>query len=533
MRRSTTRRAGFAGVALALSAAALALAEPREEATAAIPGANVVLITTDDQTAASLRVMKRTRALIGERGASFANYAASFPLCCPARATWVTGQYPHNHGVIDNRADAGGGYPNLREPGRVLPAWLDAAGYDTALAGKWIHDYPALTPPPGWDRWWGLVPATASSYYDYEIADSVGGLTGYGSEDADYQTDAITRDYALPYIRARAGDPDPFFLHVSYTAPHWGVGKADPASRRCASPKPFRFETARAKPAPRHADAFRRRELPRPPSFDEADLSDKPKLVRRQRPITRAERRDLARRYRCELASLLAVDEGVEQIDAALREAGLEGETYLIFTSDNGYMHGEHRIRSGKVQPYEEALRLPMLIRGPGIPGGTEIAAPTVDADLVPTIMELTGAGQPPGLERPLDGRSLVADLDRGDPARAVLTEAKRPARATADGAVARSFVGVRTRRYAYIEHRALRTASVEQGLGAPIGAGEVVDRELYDLERDPYELESRDRSRRYSATRRALAAALGQLRSCSGSDCVVDVSIPVPVEPR
>ncbi len=116
--------------------------------------------------------MKRTRAVLGDQGTIFESYVATYPLCCPARTTWVTGQYPHNHGVIDNRPDSGGGYANLREPDRVLPAWLDAAGYDTALVGKWIHNYPELTPPPGWDEWRGLVPATATSYYDYALADS-------------------------------------------------------------------------------------------------------------------------------------------------------------------------------------------------------------------------------------------------------------------------------------------------------------------------------------------------------------------------
>jgi arylsulfatase A-like enzyme len=474
--------------------------------------------------------MKRTRALIGERGATFERYFASFPLCCPARTTWMTGQYPHNHGVIDNQPSSGGGYANLREPERVLPAWLDAAGYDTALAGKWIHNYPSLTPPPGWDSWWGLVPATAVSYYNYDIADSGGGLTAYGEAEDDYQTDVITREYAVPFIAAHAADPDPFFLHVSYTAPHWGEGRADPAGKRCASPKPFAFDTARAKPAPRHANSFRHRKFPRPPSFDEEELGDKPKMVRKQEPIRRAERRDIARRYRCELASLLAVDEGIADIDAALTAAGRAEDTYVIFTSDNGYMHGEHRIRSGKVQPYEEAIRVPLLIRGPEVGPGTSVRDPVVDADLVPTIAELTGVAPPPALVRPADGRSLVGYLaGERHRRRAVLIEAKRPPRAAAGGAVARSFVGVRTRRYAYFEHHRLRLTSVEEGLDEQIGAGKVIARELYDLERDPYQLDSVDRERAYRRPRQALAGALAQLRACQGESCRFELKVPKP----
>ena len=198
------------------------------------------------------------------------------------------------------------------------------------------------------------------------------------------------------------------------------------------------------------------------------------------------------------------------EIDRALTDADLAESTYVIFTSDNGYMHGEHRIRSGKLQPYEEAIRVPLLIRGPGVPRGVRIGDPVADVDLAPTIAELTAAGQAPGLERSADGGSLVAHLaGQRDPGRAILIEAKRPARATPSGAVARSFIGVRTRRYAYVERYELRTTTVEEGFDAALGAGDLVDRELYDLRRDPYQLESRHASGRYAATRATLAATL------------------------
>jgi N-acetylglucosamine-6-sulfatase len=534
MRRKRQTRVALAALALAGAALMIWQGGEPERSSAATTGPNFVLITTDDQTLASLEVMKRTRSVLGDRGATFESYVASYPLCCPARATWITGQYPHNHGVIDNRPDSGGGYENLRDPERVLPVWLDAAGYDTALAGKWIHNYPGLRPPPGWDEWRGLVPATATSYYDYELADSAGGLVAYGTGESDYQTDVLTRDYTLPYIRAHGADPDPFFLHVSYTAPHWGVGRNDEAGRRCASPKPFDFDTARAKPAPRHANAFQHRKLPRPPSFNEEDLSDKPRIVRKEKPISRAERRDIARRYRCELASLLAVDEGVEQIVAELESAGLAGNTYVIYTSDNGYMNGEHRIRSGKLYPYEEAIRVPLLIRGPGIAAGTRVADPVADVDLVPTIAELARLAPPPSSARPQDGRSLTAQLaGERQRARAVLIEAKRPPRAGAGGAVARSFLGVRTHRYAYVERYELRLGSAEEGLDAPIGAGELVARELYDLRRDPYELDSLHRERAYRRTRATLTEALARLRTCTGPSCVLDLRVPPPERRR
>jgi N-acetylglucosamine-6-sulfatase len=228
------------------------------------------------------------------------------------------------------------------------------------------------------------------------------------------------------------------------------------------------------------------------------------------------------------------VDEGVEQIVGALESAGLAGNTYVIFTSDNGYMNGEHRLRSGKLYPYEEAIRVPMLIRGPGIAAGTRVADPAADVDLVPTIMDFAGATAPGAAARPQDGRSLAPYLAGGrDRARAILIEAKRPPRAGGGGAVARSFIGVRTSRYAYIERYELELASAEEGLDAQIGAGALTDRELYDLRRDPYQLESVDRKRAYRRTRAALEGALAQLRVCEGPSCLLDPDVPAPRKRR
>jgi arylsulfatase A-like enzyme len=298
------------------------------------------------------------------------------------------------------------------------------------------------------------------------------------------------------------------------------------------TPQPFKFETARPKPALRHADAFRREPLPRPPSYNERNVSDKPSSVANKPSIGGAARRALTRRYRCELATLLAVDEGVARINATLEASGIEDRTVVIFTTDNGYMHGEHRVRGGKVQPYEEAIRLPFLIKGPGIPAGRRSFALTGDVDLVPTLLEFAGlAAPPPAEDRPLDGVSVRRALRRdGSSDRAILLEAKRPARASSDGGfVARSWVGVRTRRYTYIEHRSATVGSASQGNELQVGAGRPFARELYDNKLDPYQLKSRHAGRRYAAARRKLARVLAELEGCSGRGCVVDASIPGP----
>ncbi len=505
----------------------------RSEPAAGAPGRpNIVLITTDDQTAASIVAMRRLNALLTAQGTTFSNMIATFPLCCPSRATWITGQYAHNHGVLDNTVRNGGGYQSLRDPSRVLPVWLDAAGYDTALVGKWLHDYRSFAKPPGWDVYHGIVPPGVTRYYGNEITDSRGGKVTLGNADADYLTDALTRRFALPFVYAHAGDPDPFFLHLSFTAPHWGTGRNDEAGRRCANGKPFAFETARAKPAPRHAQRFAREALPAPPSFDEADLSDKPAGIRGRKRLRPKVVREITTRYRCELASLLAVDEAVKQVDEALTATGATGNTYVIFTSDNGYMHGEHRIRAEKVQPYEEALKVPFVIRGPGIPAGATIADPVGNIDLAPTIMDLADASQPLLMTRPTDGLSLIPYIAGfSHPTRIVLIEAKRPARASkASGQiVAPSFVGVRTERYTYVEHYRATVPTVADGTQLPIGSGTLVDRELYDLQLDPFELDSRHLDPAYANTQATLALALSVLRGCTGSNCLVAPNVPPP----
>jgi arylsulfatase A-like enzyme len=524
-------RAAVVLLALGVLGVAVLAAGHREDAAGAVRKPNIVLITTDDQTLASLRVMDEVNRLLADRGVTFENNLASFPLCCPSRATWITGQYAHNHGVVDNHERDGGGYEALRDPERVLPAWLASAGYDTALVGKWLHDYRTLDPAPGWDRFWALTSPTMVDYYGYELTDSRGGKQRHGNQASEYLTDVLTRDYAVPFIRAHGDDPDPFFLHVSYTAPHWGRGRNDAAGRRCANGKPFKFETARAKPAPRDAGAFASRELPRPASFNELDLSDKPGAVRGRDRLGRREIAQLTERYRCELASLLAVDRGVAEIDAALGEERLTRRTYVIFTSDNGYMHGEHRIPAEKVQPYEEAIRVPLVIRGPAIPAGERARDPVANVDLAPTIVDLAEVQVPDALARAADGISLAPyTYGRGDPDRAILIEAKRPPRASAAGGFAApSWIGVRTRRYTYVEHYRAEVAGLEQGFGLPIGVGELTDVELYDNELDPRQLESRHADPAYAVTMAALAGALAELRACAGPECRLDVQVPAP----
>jgi N-acetylglucosamine-6-sulfatase len=450
---------------------------------------NVVVIMTDDQTQVSMDVMPRTRELIGGRGATFPNSFVNWPLCCPSRATFLTGQYAHNHGVRGNQPPLGG-FDRLNSA-ETLPAWLQRDGYYTAHVGKYLNGYEdsAVGVPAGWSEWHGSK--RTYTFYGYELLED-GQLVTYGSRDenpdspanpATYSTDVYT-DKAVELITRRAPSAQPFFLSLAYLAPHGG-GPNSPQGQT-----PYRCEST-AKPAARHFGAFGSAPLPLPESFNEADVSDKPPEIAAAPPLTDEQIARITRNYRCRQESLLAIDEGVDRVIDALAQAGEASETLVVFTSDNGFFHGEHRVTEGKNRVYEEAIRVPLLIRGPGVEKeGAVVDELAVNADIAPTILDAAGAGAP--LE--LDGRSLLPftanpNRTRG---REILIEQE-------------NYVAIRTHRYVYAEY-----------LGGN-NAGAV---ELYDLETDPFELSNQAANPAYATVRAKLASRLVALRTCEGTGC-------------
>jgi arylsulfatase A-like enzyme len=445
------------------------------EALAAQGRPNVIVVMTDDQTLESMRVMKRVNSRIGDLGATFTNSFVNYAFCCPSRATFLTGQYAHNHQILNNVPPTGGfdRFQALHGDNN-LAVWLQNAGYYTAMIGKYLNGYankPAV--PPGWSEWYAGAPDD-QDVYDYTLNEN-GVLVHYGEMAADFKQDVLTGK-AVDLVNRRAPAAQPFFLWLTYTAPH--IGHPSP------SPNPPFDCGAVAKPAPRHAHAFDSEPLPRPPNFNEADVSDKPAAIRNLPPLNANQVTEIQRNYRCELESLLSVDEGVEKLVDALRANAELNNTLLIFTSDNGYFHGEHRIPKGKLHIYEESIRVPLQIRGPGIRRGVTIRGLSINADLAPTIVDAANAT--PGLV--MDGRSLIRVAQRPGivKGRQLLIEQPVDARW--------GFRGIRTGRYMYAEH----------------GSGE---RERYDLQDDPFELRSR-----HSAPR--LAARLHQLQNCAGASC-------------
>jgi N-acetylglucosamine-6-sulfatase len=422
---------------------------------------------TDDQDERSVRVMDEVQQRIADRGVTYENAIATFPLCCPSRATFLTGQYAHNHGVLSNGSPDGGDEA-FGSPETALPVALDEAGYRTGLIGKYLNGHRADDPiPPGWDSW--RVVAGPPSSYEYEL-DENGKIVHYGSEPDDYHT-SVYADKAVRWIERAHKVAGPFFLTVGTGAPHSEPGRP--------GPPPI--------PSPSYQGRFDREPLPRPPSFNESDVSDKPAFVRNTPRVTTEETAALRTRYRARLASLLPVDRLVKRVVSTLRATGELANTYVIFTSDNGYLMGEHRLLRGKTRLYEESLGVPLMMRGPDLPPSTTHSRLAGNIDLAPTLLDM--ADVEPLVEP--DGSSLLEPV--GD--RSLLLEA------WPHGDIKETSKGVRTRDYAYFEH-------------------DTGEEELYDLEADPYQLESLDDDPAYDAVEAALETGLRRLEDCAGASC-------------
>ena len=444
---------------------------------------NVVVVMTDDQNESMLG-MDLTQRLLGGAGTTFRNSYVSFPLCCPSRATFLTGQYSHNHGVFTTELP--NGYNGLNHT-NTLPVWLRTSGYRTAMVGKYLNGYgindfipeavsDAREIPPGWTEWYGLTGGLEQRRYRYKLNEQ-GRIRYYKTGDRNYVTDVLSSK-AVDFVKRQAKFPKPFFLWFNPTAPHGEAGSAFGATRD-------------PEPAKRHLGRYELAKAPRTPNFDEADVSDKPSGIAATPPLNEEEIADIDRRYRGRLESLLAVDEAVKRIVGRLRKANDLRRTYIFFTSDNGLLLGAHRLLF-KNYIYEESTRVPLIVRGPGFPAGVVRDQNVSNVDLAPTITALTGTT--PGLV--MDGRSL-------------LPAAQNPVAATArdvlfESEVNGGSVGVRSGPWVYIDNGPNDTA------------------ELYNLTTDPFQLQSLHASGlpQHVSIRNQLRARLNAYRNCVGLSC-------------
>jgi arylsulfatase A-like enzyme len=524
-----------AALTLAIAVALAAVAPAASGAGAGGKRPNVIVIVTDDQTVAELTedTMPQTVKHLAGAGTSFTQSIVSSPLCCPSRAGFLTGQYPHNSGVIDNEP----GYPGLVDKTSVLPAWLQAAGYRTGYAGRFLLNYdrepqpPALpllegpdtdagyAAPPGVEDWFGYV-GSQTTYFGAAFSDN-GVATAAGAGRPGYSTRVINRA-ALDFVEGAKADPRPFFLQIAHLAPHSSNTTASGVGPCGKGGLPIPEDAAAYRP-------YRNLALPKPESFDESRIADKPDWVASRPPLGHDRRRNLKLGYRCALATLSTVDRGVGQLVKRLERQGELDDTAIFLTSDNGYFFGEHRIFLNKVYPYEEALRVPLLARIPQALLGPkarrdgqppEVAAPVNNLDLTATILDLAGA--PPctaaGSCRTLDGRTLRPllngkrpDWSRGRTLLYQLGGNRTCGAIPAERGLNNFYDALRTPRYVYVE---LDRVNKETG---------ICDRpeyELYDLKRDPNQLRNQAVDPAVatpSALQASLASRLDAMRACAG----------------
>ena len=448
---------------------------------------NIVVIQTDDQDAITPKFMPKLQSLIASQGLSFDNSIVSYSFCCPSRTTLQTGQYAKNHGVLTSTSP--GGWAAFKPTaGNALPVWLQEAGYSTGLVGHYLNEYKELYVPPGWSEWYAGWEAGAYGFTLNENGTKKAyGVNHFVVTPDSYNTDVYARK-ATDFISRRAPSPDPFFLYVGTFAPHTecggGLCNHDPRA------------------AVRHQGTFANQPLPKSPNFNEADVSDKPSVIRNEVAVNAQAEQKLTNLYRDRLDSLLAVDDLIGNVVDQLRASGELDNTVIVFTSDNGVLLGEHRWKAGKIFPYEESIKVPLIVRGPGIPANQHRSQLVSNVDLPSTILDLAGgtAG------RPQDGRSLVPLLHE-DPAtgwnRAIFLEGHYNYRYEYLLGPRIVFDGVRTDRYMYDRY--------ENG-----------EEELYDLKTDPYELQSLHKDPAYASVKAQMVGLMNQLKACAGANCQI-----------
>jgi N-acetylglucosamine-6-sulfatase len=347
---------------------------------------DIVLILTDDQRWDELgpRFMPNVQALLVDRGVTFSNAFVVNSLCCPSRASILTGQYSHTTGVYQNSGDHGGF--SVFEDGSTIATWLRDAGYRTSLIGKYLNGYNTSYLPPGWDRWVAFQGAdVGGAYYEYDL-NIDGTLVHHGHEESDYSTDVLASE-ADSFIRT-TDRGQPIFLYFAPFAPH----------------TPYA-------PAPRHGSAFRHLPPRRPPNFNEEDVSDKPQWVQELPLLSPEKERQAIETRKAQFRTLLSVDDAVDTILTALSGTGRLSNTLVVYMSDNGLSLGEHRWNEKKAA-YEEDIRVPLIARyDPLVPSARTDRHLVTNIDLAPTFADVAGveAGD-------VEGMSLVPLLSSPDP---------------------------------------------------------------------------------------------------------------------
>ena len=442
---------------------------------------NIILVLLDDAEAAMTDGMPRIRSAFIDKGLRFNVAFANTPLCGPSRANILAGLFAHNTGVIGNVGNDSG-YPawaaNGYDAANIGP-WLKAAGYKTGIFGKYQNDYPTSQAetfvPPGWDDW-RVVMSDRVAYNDYYTLNENGTLKIYSSDNNGYQTDVLSERLQSFIKAAESNDSQPFFAFLSLGAPHTPTA-----------------------PAAKYLNAYPGAVAPRSASFNEPDISDKPRWFQDQTPLMdSATIAEIDTDYRGSLQALLSVEDAMDALFQTLDQLGESSNTYVFFTSDNGLHRGEHRLRGGKNTAFEESIRMPFYVRGPGVPAGRSVDHLAGLVDLVPTFLALAGAPIPASV----DGMSLAPVLSATPPALTAWRPEMLIEHPGGAGLPIRipAYYGVRTQSEIYVEY--------DNG-----------ENEYYDLKADPLELNNLARQASSSTISR-LSARVAALKACRGAAC-------------
>ena len=454
---------------------------------------NILMIQSDDQSPRTIlpESMPNLFNRLMPRGTTFTDYIVTTPLCCPSRATILTGQYGHNNGVLRNF------YPDLKQKSNVLPSWLQHAGYNTAHIGKFLNSYEAneggpAAVAPGWDLW--FTELEKRRYYNWKASKN-GRVKHYGSADNDHVTN-VTTEFATRWTKRLARKKDPFYMQVDYYAPHTSTGR----DTRCSTG---------AVPAPEDEGRFATFPTPRPPSYNEDDVSDKASPTKDRTVITPEEELNIERRFRCTLESVYGVDRGIGELMDTLKDSKELDDTVIMFASDNGFFYGEHRIAKGKPSPYEENLRMPMTMYvPPKFRDRSELVpttnAPTANIDIAPTFLDLADADpcRTKRICRTMDGRSLMPLMDGSG--------AWPNPRAIGIELGACDYRGVRYERDVYFK---FSTETADGTCGPTTGT------EFYDLDNDPDQLGNLAPLDQYNDVEARLDDLTQVMSDCAGID--------------
>lgn len=459
---------------------------------------NIVFVLTDDLSMNLLPYMPHVRALAAT-GTSFPNYFVVDSLCCPSRSAIFTGQYPHNDGVFTNGGADGGytGYNRFGNRRKSFAIGLQRAGYRTGFMGKYLNGYEPSDPqPPGWSEW----DVTGGGYREFGYwLNENGKQVRYGHRARDYLTDVLDRK-ASGFIRSSVSARSAFALEIATFAPH----------------RP-------SVPAPVDVGTFTGLRAPRGPAWNRTPRNALP--WQRRPPLDRKVVVGLDTEFRRRVESVQAVDRMVGHLQQLLATEHQLGNTYFVFSSDNGYHLGEYRMHAGKQTAFDTDIRVPLIVAGPGVSAGRVVTSLASSIDLAPTFLQLAGAT---ATDRP-DGTSLVGLLHgRPTPAdwqSAVLIEHHGPPSDRRDPDYQPPIAGNPP------SYEALRTRTM---LYTEYVTG---NRELYDLARDPDELHNLIPANSVpsllAAVVAALHAKLHALQICRGTgSCQRAATLPVPPLP-